>query len=345
MQKGDHVPGEKERLKEGYTLEELKEQGISEGISQEKIELHAAVGVDDVVKLIVNNRERNIFKLMTQSVVGSGVLLDKERGDALFSQSEIVDSESDSTDFSIFQEHEMLFHRGVESPTGNARFIPGDWEDKNGNPVDIKIIALQYSDNQTDQVVYRQLLEANGPFRRRQIENPDFKSIFDVLNDHNTCSKEVDRYLRGVPLEGGGRGITKEVAASYGMSLNQSIREPAPELILLSHSRVPLEGGKDFTEYPIKSDIHIPVSNPDNPIRTKHVKYTACGVVFHSGRDPKSGHYFSCTKIGRQWYILNDSSLPEPVEWGHFSQDTFGQNPSDEGWSRPTIIMVLYQQG
>ena len=106
-----------------------------------------------------------------------------------------------------------------------------------------------------------------------------------------------------------------------------------------------LRGGKDFTEYPIKEFINVPVSDPNNPFKTKNVKYTACGVVFHSGRSPKVGHYFSCTKIGGQWYLLNDELPPAPVEWGHFSQDTFGQNPSAEVWSRPTIIMVLYQQG
>ena len=221
LQKGENVPEENERLKEGYTLEELKRLAFHEGISQEKIELHAAVGVDDLVKLIVNNRERNIFKRMTRSVVASGVLLEKKREDALFSQSEIIDSESDSTDVSIFQAPEMLFHRDVESPTGNPKLIPGDWEDKNRRPVDIKMIgALQWSLDREDQKKYRQLLKELEP-RRRLKKNPDFKSILDVLNGHNTCSKEVDRYLQG-------KGITKEVAARRGMSLNQSIREPVP---------------------------------------------------------------------------------------------------------------------
>ena len=100
--------------------------------------------------------------------------------------------------------------------------------------------------------------------------------------------------------------------------------------------------------YKIQSVIQLPLYViKDNVLEFWDRDYNCCGVIFHLGNTPNSGHYVSCVKINKHWYFFNDGQPPkdrETTEVNELFADTF-QPPVDyvSDVDRFTIVTVIYE--
>lgn len=108
------------------------------------------------------------------------------------------------------------------------------------------------------------------------------------------------------------------------------------------------KGWKNMENYKIQSVIQVPIYViNDNELEFRDRDYNCCGVIFHLGNSPNSGHYVSCVKINEHWYYFNDGYLPQILDIGKVEElftDTF-QPPvkSVSRGDRFTIVTVIYE--
>jgi hypothetical protein len=126
-----------------------------------------------------------------------------------------------------------------------------------------------------------------------------------------------------------------------------------PNFVCLNNNRYKQNGShflKDMKNYPILKEIRVPIfhiNKKEFSLNFNDYNYNCCGVIFHLGNTPNSGHYVSCVKINKHWYFFNDGHLPKKLEDPEVDElftDTF-QPPVDyvSLGDRFTIVTVIYE--
>ena len=126
-----------------------------------------------------------------------------------------------------------------------------------------------------------------------------------------------------------------------------------PNFVCLNNNRYKQNGlhfWKDMENYPILEEIRVPIfhiNEKEISLNFQDYNYNCCGVIFHLGNTPTSGHYVSCVKINDVWYFFNDRHLPKKLETTEVRElfaDTF-QPPvkSVSRGDRFTIVTVIYE--
>ena len=109
------------------------------------------------------------------------------------------------------------------------------------------------------------------------------------------------------------------------------------------------QGYKNIENLRIEEVIQVPIFDINNSNRLVFVDrdYNCCGIIFHLGNTPTSGHYVSCVKINNVWYYFNDGHETQILDEDKVRElfaDTF--QPPVEYVSRGdrfTIVTVIYE--